>query len=428
MPEFLANNYETQTGKNNLTYRINPRNGDTISVLGFGCMRLPMQESAPLPMGPEVDEAKAIALLDYAYQNGVNYFDTAWPYHQGVSETVVGKALKKYPRESFKLTDKIPGFLNPDKSKASEIFNEQLRRCQVEYFDYYLCHSLLNKDQFIDIYERGGVLDFLFQQKEKGRIRNLGWSFHGDMETLDHLLGCGVDWDVAQLQLNYHDVLKGYITHHSVKQLLTREPAQPAIALERLVERKIPVIVMEPLLGGRLGNLTKKAASILQKANPTASVASWAFRFVAGLSNILTVLSGMNLLEHLQDNMKAYAPYQPLTKDELAALNAALDVFASEEYIPCTGCGYCVPCPADINIPWVFKLYNRTVGDEYVPPKERAKDSKIVFDAKYEAELKDLVQADNCLMGGECMNHCPQGITVPDRMTQISKYAERLGG
>ncbi|MDR1052044.1 MAG: aldo/keto reductase [Deltaproteobacteria bacterium] len=426
MTSFPENSLRFESGKNNLTHRINPRNGDRISLLGFGAMRLPMLPGAPLPSGPEVDEAAAMALMDRAYQEGVNYFDTAWPYHQGVSEVVVGKTLKKYPRNSFNLTDKMPSFLNPDRKKAEEIFQTQLERCRTEYFDYYLCHSLMSRENFVNVYERDGVLDFLMEQKKQGRIRNLGWSFHGDMETLDYVLGCGADWDVGQLQLNYHDVLHRYVPNIWNTQFLTREAAQPARALERLAEAKIPVIVMEPLLGGRLGGQTRRAAEILRAARPEASVAFWAFRFAAGLPNVLCVLSGMNQVGHLGDNLHSYSPYEPLTDEDKAVLQKSLDVFVSQEHVPCTGCGYCVPCPADINIPGVFKLYNRAVDDDYVPPAARPRERERDFGPAYDRELGEIGKSADCLKCGACQDHCPQGIAVPDRMDQIRTFAEKL--
>jgi predicted aldo/keto reductase-like oxidoreductase len=418
-----------EPSRDDMAYRINPRNGDRVSLLGYGCMRFPMLPGASSPTGPEVDEQAAMHSVDYAYRHGVNYFDTAWPYHRGVSEVVTGKALKRYPRSTFYVADKMPGFLNPDKKKAEEYFHIQLERCQIDYFDYYLLHSLTSVDSYRQVYEENGVLDYLLRQKAAGRIRNLGWSFHGDRETLDYVLSRDADWDFVMLQLNYHDLLHEYTPTPAQQRRLTRTPAQPRWVLERLAATGLPVVIMEPLLGGRLARLSKKALTVLQEERPQASAASWAFRYVAGLPNVLTVLSGMTYMEHLQDNLRTYSPFEPLTGQELTVLRRALDLFITQENIPCTACGYCLPCPYDVNIPAVFTHYNYCVDDEYIPKGVRNEDyerARRAYLVGYDRSVPDLRQASHCTGCNVCVQHCPQNIAIPEQMARLSRFVEEL--
>ena len=413
-----------------MTYRVNPRNGDRISLLGFGCMRYPMLPDALSPTGPGVDEAMAVRLAEYAYEHGVNYFDTAWPYHQGVSEVVLGKSLKRYPRESFFIADKMPTYLNPTREQAEGIFFQQLERCQVEYFDYYLLHALRDLEDYQQVYEKNGVLDFLLEQKAAGRIRNLGWSFHGDRAMLEYVLSRNVDWDFAQVQLNYHDILHEY-QPTAARQQLSRftEPVQTRWVLEQLTKADLPLFVMEPLLGGRLARLNKKALAILQEERPDASAASWAFRYVADLPNVICVLSGMTYMEHLQDNLRTYAPLETLSSAEHAALRRALDVFITQDNIPCTACGYCMPCPYGVNIPGIFTHYNHCVDDEYVPKGVRDADyerARRAYLVGYDRSISDMRQASRCTGCNICTRHCPQGIAIPEQMTRLGKFVEQL--
>lgn len=412
-----------------MTYRVNPRNGDRLSLLGFGCMRLPLLRTDGMPDRNAPDEAAAAQLIDYAIAHGVNYFDTAWPYHGGKSEVALGKALKRYPRESFFLCDKMPGYLMPTRAKAEEIFRTQLERCQVDYFDYYLLHAIRSVPAYKQTYEDAGVLDFLLQQKAAGRIRNLGWSFHGDKETLDYLLSRKVRWDFALVQLNYHDILHAYKPQKFLLQDPSHPPAEPRWVLERMSQTDIPLMVMEPLLGGRLARLNKKALTVLQEERPQASAASWAFRYSGGLRNVITVLSGMTYLEHLQDNLRTYGPFEPLSRRDMAALRRALAIFATQANIPCTACAYCMPCPYGVDIPAVFSHYNRCVDDEHIPKGERnAQYTKARRDflVGYDRSVPELRQAVRCTGCGECMKHCPQGINIPQEMARMGTFVEHL--
>jgi predicted aldo/keto reductase-like oxidoreductase len=392
-------------------------------------MRFPVLPEATRPGGPEIDETAAFRLVDYAIAHGVNYFDTAWRYHGGMSEVVIGKALKRYPREKFFLADKMPGMLNPTLAEARDIFHTQLQRCQVEYFDYYLLHAVRTAADFAKAYENTGTLDFLLEQKASGRIRNLGWSFHGDKEGLEYLLSREIHWDFAMVQLNYHDLLHGYVPRSFVVQNLNNPPAEPRWVFERMQKTGIPLVIMEPLLGGRLARLNKKALTILQEEQPRASAASWAFRYVAGLPNVLTVLSGMTFMEHLQDNLRTYSPVEILSEREMAALQRALDIFVTQENIRCTACGYCMPCPYGVDIPAVFTHYNYCVDDEYIPKGMRSADyekARRAFLVGHDRSVPELRQAIHCTGCNKCTPYCPQEINIPEEMLRLGKFIEKL--
>ena len=412
-----------------MTYRINPRNGDRISLLAFGCMRFPVLPEATRPSGPEIDNAAAAALVDYAMAHGVNYFDTAWRYHAGMSEVMIGKALKRYPRESFFLADKMPGAINPTLEQAKDLFRTQLERCQVDYFDYYLLHSVRTVEAFKQTYEEYGILDFLLEQKAAGRIRNLGWSFHGDKEALDYLLAYPVNWDFAMVQLNYHDLLYKYIPRAGILKSLNNAPAEPRWVLEKMRSTTIPLMVMEPLLGGRLARLNKKALTLLQEEHPQASAASWAFRYAAALPNVLTVLSGMTHMEHLRDNLWTYSPFEPLSEEEMTTLQRALGIFATQENIRCTACAYCMPCPYGVDIPAVFTHYNYCVDDEHIPKGERNADyekARRAFLVGHDRSVPELRQAMRCTGCNTCTPHCPQEIDIPKELARLGKFVEQL--
>lgn len=412
-----------------MTYRTNPRNGDRLSLLGFGCMRFPMAPDADSPRSTDIDEAAAFRMVDYALAHGVNYFDTAWPYHGGMSEVVIGKALARHPRNSFFLCDKMPSFLNPTLADAKKIFETQLQRCQVAYFDYYLLHSLRSVESYQEVYEKNGVLDYLLEQKAAGRIRNLGWSFHGDQACLEYLLSRKTTWDFALVQLNYHDILAEYKPQSFLLRDPTHPPASPRWVLEKMRPTGIPLVIMEPLLGGRLARLNKKALTILQETHPQASAASWAFRFAGGLPNVMTVLSGMTYMEHLQDNLRTYAPFAPLSEQEVATLQRALAIFVNQANLRCTACGYCMPCPYGVDIPAVFSHYNRCVDDEYIPKGERNADyekARRAFLVGYDRSVPELRQALRCTGCNKCAPHCPQEIAIPQEMARLGKFIEQL--
>ncbi|MDR2352096.1 MAG: aldo/keto reductase [Deltaproteobacteria bacterium] len=409
-----------------ITRRTNPKNGDKISLLGFGCMRFPLMSSAENFYSAQVDETASIRMLDRAFESGVNFFDTAYIYHSGMSEVIMGKALKRHNRAEYFISTKMPTLLKPTLEQAKKIFSEQLERCQTDYFDYYLLHGVTSTQTIKQVYEESGVLEYLLQEKSAGRIRNLGFSFHGDKECLEYLLSQPIDWDIALVQLNYHDLLREYRPPNWLTAQLA-VPAPPNWILERMSQTNIPLMVMEPLLGKRLSKLTRKALAILQADQPDVSAASWAFRYVASIPNVAVVLSGMTLMEHLEDNIKTFSPLNPITAREITVLQRALDFFVNPFIISCTACGYCMPCPSGVDIPAVFSHYNDCIDNEIIPKgaldadSERAREAYLV---EYHRSVPELRQAERCTGCNKCVPKCPQMIPVSTEIARLAKYSE----
>ena len=366
--------------------------GEKISLLGFGCMRLPKLYDDK----QDIDEILAQKMIDYAIENGINYFDTAYPYHEGMSETFIGKALKKYPRESFHLTTKMPVWLVQNEDDTERIFNEQLEKCQVDYFDFYLMHNL-NEEHFENA-EKHHVYDFLKQKKAEGKIRHLGFSFHDSVELLESIVKTH-KWDFAQIQLNYLD----WDLQNAKRQY------------EILSENNLPVIVMEPVRGGALATLSESAIAILKSENPDASPASWAIRYAASFPNVLTVLSGMSNFEQVKDNIQTISDFEPLSEKEREVLQKALTAYRASGTIPCTGCRYCMDCPAGVDIPKVFSAYN-----QYCISKN-ANVLKITYQI-----LGEEKQEHHCVNCKKCVPKCPQKIDIPKHMIEIKETISKL--
>lgn len=366
--------------------RVFRKTGEEISLLGFGCMRFPKLSEDK----NDIDELKSESLLDYAYGQGVNYFDTAYPYHGGLSEAFTGRVLSKYPRGSYKLATKMPVWMLKEEGDAERYFTEQLNRCQVGYFDFYLAHSL--SAERIEIMERVKLYDYLLKEKERGRIRSLGFSYHDKADLLSGLIS-KYSWDFAQIQLNYLDW----------------EAQDAKRAYEILTENDIPVIVMEPVHGGTLADLPPAALDILAESGSGASAASWAMRFAAGLPNVLTVLSGMSDMEQLKDNIKTIAGFTRLTEYERGLLERALVEYKKSGSVPCTGCRYCMDCPSGVDIPKNFVIYNQF----------KFNNNKIYLESA-NLTLGKEKQADNCVECGQCAPLCPQFIDIPGELKKVA--------
>ncbi|MBR4213405.1 MAG: aldo/keto reductase [Bacteroidales bacterium] len=416
-----------EAAKNEMTYRDGPR-GDRVSLLGYGCMRWP---TLPAKEGeaPELDQETINRLVDYALEHGVNYFDTAPAYQKGRSETATGIALKRYPRESYYIATKLSNSRPPfTKAAALEMYQASRRRLQTDYIDYYLLHNIgvprsgeTGIERFNTRFIKNGVLDYLLKEREAGRIRNLGYSVHCDRETFDYVLSLHekYHWDFVQIQMNYADW----------KQASRRDDNEAEYMYNELTKRNIPIVIMEPLLGGRLASLNDHANARLQAREPEKSIASWAFRYCGTFPQILTVLSGMTYMEHLQDNLSSFCPLKPLTEEEIAMLYEIAEEYKKFPLVPCTACQYCMPCPYGLDIPGIFAHYNKCVNegnisDDATDPDYRR--ARRAFLVGYDRSVPRLRQAEQCIGCGHCVDACPQRINIPQQMRRIDRYAEKL--
>lgn len=404
-----------------MTYRMNPKTGEKVSLLGYGCMRWPTLP-APGGDGNVIDQDAVNELIDYAIAHGVTYFDTSPVYVQGWSEKSTGIALKRHPREKFLVATKLSNFANYTRNNSIAMYRKSFEDLQVDYIDYYLLHSIGNGgiETFRARYIDNDMIGFLMKEREAGRIRNLGFSFHGTVDVFDEVLAMHeeVHWDFVQIQLNYVDW-----RHASGRNV----PAEYLYA--ELEKRNIPVVIMEPLLGGRLSNVPDHIVSRLKQRRPEASVASWAFRFAGSPEKVLTVLSGMTYMEHLQDNLRTYSPLVPLTDDERQFLYDTADLMMQYPTIPCNDCKYCMPCPYGIDIPAVLLHYNKCVNEGNVAASsqdENYRRARRAFLVGYDRSVPRLRQADHCIGCSQCVHHCPQSIDIPKEMQRIDRFVEDL--
>lgn len=404
-----------------MTYRTNPRTGDKVSLLGYGCMRWPLRTNDKGE--EEVDQRAVNELVDYAIAHGVNYFDTAPVYVRGWSETATGIALKRHPRDKFFIATKMSNH-RADASRTFEagveLYRNSLRDLQVDYIDYYLLHGvgLGGMDELRRRFLDNGLLDFLLKERRAGRIRNLGWSYHGDVEVFDYLLAADIQWDFVMIQLNYMD------WRHATGRNTNAE-----YLLGELEKKNLPAVVMEPLLGGRLSRLSLPAFNLLKQVRPEDSAASWAFRYAGTPTSVLTVLSGMVYMEHLQENIRTYSPLVPVSEQENTLLEEVTDIMLNDDYVQCTECQYCMPCPYGVDIPGVFAHYNRIVsaGKRLKHSKdENYGEARRAFLIGYDRSVPGLRQANHCIGCGICKPHCPQNIDIPVEMRRVDAYAEQL--
>ena len=377
-------------------------------------------------------------LLDSCREYGINYIDTAPVYGTGASEELLGRALKGR-RQDFILQSKCSlnwrneggnfhyerdGYTVNNDTRAAAVkkdVEDSLRRMQTDYLDYYLLHSVGGGEgikTFHDRYIDNGVLDFLLKEREEGRIRNLGWSFHGSVEVFDYLLSLDVKWDFVQIQMNYVD------WRHASGRNVNAE-----YLYGELAKRGIPAVIMEPLLGGRLSKLNDHLVARLKQRRPENSVASWAFRFAGTYPNVLCVLSGMTYMEHLQDNLRTYSPLEPLNEEEKEFLEETAQLMLKFPTIPCNDCKYCMPCPYGLDIPAILVHYNKCVNEGNVPKSsqdENYRRARRAFLIGYDRSVPKLRQASHCTGCNQCNPHCPQSIDIPKELHRIDAYVEQL--
>lgn len=354
------------------------------SLLGFGCMRFPVTAEG------KINEPEAEKMLDKAYAEGVTYYDTAYGYHDGESESFVGKVMKKYDRSTFCFATKMPPWAIESLEDAKKVFATQLERLQTEYVDFYLLHAMnkANWQKLLDL----GVVEYCEELKTQGKIRNFGFSFHDDYETFEKIITYR-DWDFCQIQLNYMDMdeqagKKGY----------------------DLAERLgIPLVIMEPVRGGSLAKFSDDISAKFATMNPNASIASFALRFVASMPNVKVVLSGMTTMEQVEDNLATFSNFKSLSEAECAGIEDIVKTLKSRVKSPCTGCRYCMPCPAGVDIPGNFNVWN----NYYMYQRYE------VVSWKWEAEIGEKAQAKNCIQCGKCEKVCPQKISIREDLKKV---------
>ena len=398
---------------NHMTYRVQHGSGKQVSLLGFGMMRLPDNQE-------EVNR-----LVDYAIEHGVNYYDTSPMYMRGQSEVLTGNALARHPREKFFIATKMSNY---DQStwqldRAKDMYHQSMERLRVDYLDYYLLHGVGGggmdnlRQRFLD----NGLLDYLLEERKAGRIRHLGFSYHGDVAVFDWLLDHQDDyhWDFCQIQMNYLDW-----RHASLQRRRRGADADAEYLYNKCEKTGVQCVIMEPLRGGALGRVSAEVEEQLKALRPDDSPARWAFRWVGTYPNILTALSGMNRMDHLQDNVATFSPLDPCTEAENALLAEIADQMAGVPKIPCTTCGYCMPCPFGVDIPGNFAHYNDAMDQKILPlPDKSAADyaeRKQAFADSYAKALPDkkawAVKCQDCEV---CLSKCPQQIRIPNQMARI---------
>ena len=422
---------EVPDGK--MTYRTNPKTGEQVSLLGYGCMRWPtISNQSARESGDDIDQEMVNRLVDYAIEHGVNYFDTSPAYCRGFSERATGIALSRHPRDKYFIATKLSNFAPETWSREASmaIYRKSFRELQVDRIDYMLLHSIgqpaagrSGMEAFEERYIKNGMLDFLMAEREAGRIGNLGFSYHGDVAVFDRMLAehDKYRWDFVQIQLNYVD-------WRHAREVNPRNTDAEYLYAE-LAKRNIPAVIMEPLLGGRLSNVHDHVAAKLKQRKPESSVASWAFRFAGNEPGVLTVLSGMTYMEHLQDNLRTYSPLEPLTDDDKAFLEETAQMMLRYPTIPCNDCKYCMPCPYGLDIPAILLHFNKCINEGRMPSSsqdpEFAKLRK-AFLVGYDRSVPRLRQASHCIGCRQCNHHCPQNIDIPKQMQRIDNFVEDL--
>lgn len=389
-----------------------------IGTLGYGCMRWPMKKEDD---GTEhIDQEKVNALVDQAIENGVNYFDTSPVYLQGDSERATAEALNRHPRSKWLLATKLSNFADASYDNSVLMYRRSLKIFKTDHIDYYLLHAIGSAEDFKRRFEDTGIMDFLLAERKAGHIRNLGFSIHSQQPGFDAMMELHpkYHWDFVQIQMNYLDWTHAGGHNTNAKYLY-----------EELAARSIPVVIMEPLRGGGLANLNNNLAAKLKAIEPDKSISSWAFRFCGSFPGVMCALSGMTYKEHLDDNLDTFLHFKPLTQEEFDLLEEIADEQSRFPLVGCTGCQYCMPCPYGINIPGIFRFYDKTIVDETYVRSSEQKDfarARRRYLAQYDKAVETIRQADHCISCGRCTSHCPQHIRIPRELARIDAYIEAI--
>lgn len=374
-----------------MEYREMKNSGIKPSLLGFGCMRFPLLENG------KIDRIKAEEMMDVAIKAGVTYIDTAYPYHEQESELFVGEVLKKYPRDSYYLATKFSLWYVETREDVSKMFENQLSRLQVDYFDFYLIHSLSRElwDKALKL----GVLDYLIEMKKSGKIRQLGFSFHDEFPVFEEIIRYH-DWDFCQIQLNYidTDIQAGMKGVHLAEEL------------------GIPLVIMEPIKGGTLARLSDDMEVKFKEAHPDWSISSWALRWVASLDNVKVILSGMSMMDHVTDNLNTFNNFEKLNFDEQSIVKEVANMIHARKKNGCTSCNYCMPCPFGVNIPRNFRIWNDlgVFGDVNKAKK------------RYFTHCPPEQRSDMCTWCGACELLCPQSISIREDLKKMTEEFKQL--
>lgn len=378
-----------------MNFRTIGKDKDKVSIIGFGCMRLPMMKGED----GKIDELEAMKQIRYSIDHGLNYIDTAWPYHGGQSETFVAKVLKDGYREKVLLADKLPSWLIKSREDMDVFLDKQLKKCETEYFDMYLLHAL-NKNSWANLVENN-VFDFIEKALASGKIRNIGFSFHDEFEVFEEIVN-SYNWDFCQIQLNFYD-----------------EAYQAGVkGLKLAASKGMDVVIMEPLRGGRLAtNVPDRVTEIYKETGFKHTAAGWALRYLWNYPEIKVILSGMNNMDHIKDNLNEASNALPnmLTEKEKDAIKSVNAFYKSKIQVDCTSCRYCMPCPHGINIPRNFEMYNNA----------HVFNNKKLFTEYYYNFLKPDELAEVCLQCGECLPKCPQHINIISELENVAEYFKK---
>ena len=422
-PKSAVSGANAPASEGKMLTRVNPASGDEVSLLGFGCMRWPMVDDGK--GGKIIDQEAVNEMVDYALEHGVNYFDTSPAYLMGQSEKAAGEALRRHPRESYFIATKLSNFGDQSPEASIRMYHDSLEQLHTDYFDYYLLHSIGRggKDAFNRRYVENGMIEFLRKEKAAGRIRNLGFSFHGAKHEFDYfmeLYDSGEQvWDFCQIEMNYVDWAHADGVRNVNADYLYAE----------LDKRGIPIVIMEPLLGGRLANVPARIQRQMKQREPDRSAASWAFRFCGSYPRVLCILSGMTSMDPLTENVQTFSNFQPLTEEELDFLQRVADQMTEYPLVNCTNCKYCMPCPWGIDIPGTFQHYNRALTEGTYARSAEQKDYlklKRTYLISYDRAVASVRQAHHCIGCGQCLPHCPQSIPIPTELRRIADYVDRL--